>query len=663
MSLWTSSSVAQEIYVPNKAVNKANYKMDIRLDIDEKKIFGTTILMWKNTSKDTIRDLYFHLYYNAFRNAQSTFFREGGLPEFLTSDIDEVCGWGWSHILKINDAEGNDLTAEMSYVQPDDNNADDKTVLRVLLPKALLPTEESYITFEWQAKIPKTMPRTGYNMDYYFLAQWFPKLGVYEEAGTRYATEGSWNCHQYHSLGEYYSDFGSYDVLLTVPDKYKVAATGQLIGQEKNILKDDNDVAIGATMTWHYIAESVIDFTWSASPHYIISEDNYKDTELKLYSYPGKAHFAERYFPTLKYCMAYLEDKLGPYPYPSLTIIDPPIHGLFTGGMEYPTLISSLSFNSLPAGIKTPEILVVHEFIHQYFMQMVATHEVEEPWMDEGLTSYYEGRILDSYFDAKTSTLDFWGVRAGNKEWNRAEYFGGDNPQIASNARKSWHYKHGGYGPISYNKTALWLETMEGLLGIDVMDEILKTYYQRWQYKHPARQDFINIANEVTIQNLPQQFPKGLDWYFEQVLYGTGLCDYAVASIDNKEIQTRRGYYLDMNDCNPEITRQEKSKYKSTVILHRLGEIQIPTTVKVILDDGKIQVFNWDGIDRSSEVVIESDFKIVAAHIDPSNKITLDKDILNNTLTLHKQTAGIRTLSAKFIAIFQNILETLSCLV
>jgi len=626
----------------------ANYIMDIQLDVSQNKLYGKTVLTWQNPSSDEIDHLLFHMYYNAFRNSKSTFFVERGVPEFLTKNIDQDCGWGWSHINKISDVNGHEISGAMSYIQTDDNNVEDKTVLKLILPEPVKANGRIELTIEWEAKIPKTMPRTGYNKDFYFFAQWFPKLGVYEPAGMRYATEGQWNCHQYHSAGEYYADFGNYKVNLTVPEDHTVAATGQLMGQKKK----------GNLRTWSFVANDVIDFTWTSSPQYVITEENYKNTEIKLYTYPHKQYLAERYLPTIKYCMAYLDEHVGEYPYPTLSIIDPPIYGMYTGGMEYPTLITSLSFCFFPDGFKTPEILVVHEFIHQYFMQMIATHEVEEAWMDEGLTTYFEGRILDSYMTPHTSTIDFWGVKIGNKEWNRHEFFSVGNPQIASNARKSWQYKHGGYGTISYNKTALWLQTLEGLVGIKTMDKVMKTYFQEWKFKHPARQDFIDIANEVITKDHPNKFPQGMDWYFEQVLYGTGLCDYKIHSIENNKSTEQRGFFKDHNQC--ETNSEDIDSYTSTVILHRLGEINVPVEIEVKYENGEQQLFNWDGKDRSSEIVIYTKSKIISATIDPNRKISLDKNLLNNSLTTKPRYAKTRPLSAKLVTATQHLLELVS---
>ena len=629
----------------------ANYDMDIFLDVENKKIDASTKLTWKNISSDTIMELYFHLYYNAFKNAKSTFFKERGVPQWLTTDIDQECGWGWSHITEFKDGMGNDLSSRMYYVQPDDNNKDDQTVLRVDLTEPIYPGESHVFNFKWQAKVPKTMPRTGYNKDFYFFAQWFPKTGVYEPAGMRFAKEGQWNCHQYHSSGEYYADFGNYDVKMSVPNDYIVASSGELKGQSKE----------GDRKIWHFKGHDIIDFTWSCSPHYVLHEDTYKDTKIKFYTYPYKEYLKSRYFPTIKFCMAYLDEHLGPYPYKTLSIIDPPIHGMFTGGMEYPTIITSLSFCFFPEGIRTPETLVVHEYIHQYFMQMVATHEVEEAWMDEGMTTYYEGRILDSYLGQHTSTIDVLGVKCGNREFNRTEFFASDNVTIAPNSIKSWNYKHGGYGDIAYNKAALWLETLEGLIGVELMDKIMRSYFQKWKFKHPSRYDFIQIVNDIVKDEMSQQYPNGMDWYFDQVLYGTEVCDYKVRSISNDENESPRGFIDNIDNCS--IIESEHKKYTSEVIIERKGGVQLPIEIELTFDDSTVEVFSWDGQSRSHDVTLQSDKKIIAAKIDPFRKIMLDQNLINNSLTITPQKKGIKKVLNKVLTSLQQIMESITLVI
>ena len=421
------------------------------------------------------------------------------------------------------------------------------------------------------------------------------------------------------------------------------------------------------TATWHYRAEDVIDFTWTASPHFVVQESQWKHVKLKLMTYSDHAHFADRYFSTIKNALEYMDKYVGKYPYPSLTIIDPPIHGLFTGGMEYPTLITSLSFCFLPKGIKTPETLAVHEFVHQYFMQMVATHEVEEPWMDEGFTTYFEGRILDHYYGEQTSTIDWMGVKIGNAAFNRAEYLSSENPKIAENDRRSWQYKHGGYGTIAYNKTAMWLRTLEGLVGRKTMDEIMKTYFQRWQFKHPCGKNFVEVVNEIVAKNHPGKFEdNNMNWFFKQVLHGSELCDYKVAEIINDPVNKRAGFFEDEYNCEQEennTSNPHNVKYNSQVILHRLGELKIPIEVRVNFDDGTSVMEYWKGSERSYEFGYKGNNRIESVIIDPERKNDMDKNLLNNSLSIKHQDKGIRKYWLQFLTNIQQLMQSLALFV
>jgi len=140
----------------------ANYEIDVKLDAEQKKLIAHTKLVWKNPSQDTVRDLQFHLYYNAFKNSESTFFSERGLPAIFKTSLQEDCNWSWVEIQNMTDEYGNDLATQMHYIQPDDENKSDQTVLRVPLPRPVLPNESIEVEFDWVGKIPKTMIRTGH---------------------------------------------------------------------------------------------------------------------------------------------------------------------------------------------------------------------------------------------------------------------------------------------------------------------------------------------------------------------------------------------------------------------------------------------------------------------------------------------------------------------
>ena len=669
---------------PALSPRTANYDIKAYLDAKAHKITAKQTLYWTNPSDDTIRSLQFHLYYNAFKNTESTFLRErNDFPSFLKNSEEDCLKWAWLEVQKMVDEYGNDLTPTMHYIQPDDGNEFDQTVLNVPLKQAVLPHESIKIDMDWESKIPNIAARTGYNKEYYFMAQWFPKVGVYEPAGTRFAEKGQWNCHQYHSSGEYYADFGVYEVAINVPNEYVVGSSGSLIKEAKT----------AARTTYTYKLEDVIDFTWTASPHFVIQETTWKDVTIKLLTYPHHTHFAERYFRTTKNALEYLDKHIGVYPYKTLTIVDPPIHGLFTGGMEYPTLVSSLSFCFLPKGIKTPETLVTHEFVHQYFMQMVASNEQEEPWLDEGFTTYFEGRILDHYEGEKTSTIDVWGIKAGNIEFNRAEFLAMDNPKIAENNRWSWDYNHGGYGKIAYNKTALWLRTLEGLVGLETMDEIMKTYFERWKFKHPCGQDFFDIVNEIVPKNHGNELGENMDWFFEQVFYGSDICDYSVANIYNQPTSKASGFFEDLDNCvimtidrnhkNTYIASFDKdskvlknlnkqslvaqnskeSLFKSEVVLHRLGEVKLPVEIEILFEDGTKRLEKWNGQERSMGFKYVGESKIKSVEIDPEQKIYMDANFLNNSKTVEIQITGIRKYWLQFLVSVQHVMEMLSLLV
>ncbi len=266
--------------------------------------------------------------------------------------------------------DGENLTGKIKFIQPDNDNKKDQTVVRVPLSDSILPGETITIDIKFKSKLPKIFARTGFAENYFFAGQWFPKIGVYEHAGMRHAKKGGWNCHQFHANSEFYADYGVYNVNITVPKDYVVGAVGQLLDEKIQ----------GTEKTFRFKADDVIDFSWTASQRFIEYKDKWGDVDIRLLIQPEHKDLAERHFESAKIALDYFTAHLGPYPYPNLTIIDPPLSGAGSGGMEYPTLITAGSVAWLPNGIRAIEMVTIHEFGHQYFMGILATNEFEEAW-------------------------------------------------------------------------------------------------------------------------------------------------------------------------------------------------------------------------------------------------------------------------------------------
>jgi hypothetical protein len=191
------------------------YKIDVKLDTDAKTVSGNMEAFWVNRSSDTVPDIRMHLYMNAFRSNRTTLYREsGGSPGEKEKDL------GWIGIRSFRDKNNVDLMPRMEYISPDDGNREDKTVVRVLLPEPAKPGDTIFVNIDFETKLPSKIRRTGYSDNYYFVAQWFPKFGVYEPAGMRFVTKGGWNCHQFHANSEFYSNHSVYDVTVTLPANY-----------------------------------------------------------------------------------------------------------------------------------------------------------------------------------------------------------------------------------------------------------------------------------------------------------------------------------------------------------------------------------------------------------------------------------------------------------
>jgi len=630
----------------------ANYDMEVKLDTEKKTIDGQMKLTWRNISQDTIQELQFHLYLNAFKNTKTTFMKEsGGRFRGDAAGKDEL-SWGYIDIKDIRLKDGENLTSKIEFIQPDDGNKDDQTVIRIPLADStgVMPGQTITILCKFKSKLPEIFARTGFVGDYFFVGQWFPKIAVYEPAGMRYSTKGTRNCHQFHAWSEFYADFGVYNVSITVPKDYTVGATGQIIDEKSN----------GNEKTYKYHAEDVVDFAWTASQKYIDLRDEWENVQIRLLLQPEHKDQAERHFISIKVALDYFEKHLGKYPYPNITVIDPPIYGMGSGGMEYPTLITAGSIAWMPDGIKMTEMVTIHEFGHQYFMGILASNEFEEAWMDEGMNSYFETLIMDHAYGKNTAMFDFAGIRIGDTEMQRIGYTHSDYRNIAESYRYAWEYPHGGYGMNSYNKPATFLNTLHRMIGNDCMDDIMKTYYQRWKFKHPSSKDFIAIVNEIVTKHHKEKFGKNMNWFFDQVLYGNQICDYKIYRIYNNKINKSQGLFdLEGEKVSADKMPGDSTKiYESKVRIKREGGVIMPVEVLIRFEDGQEITKTWSGQERSHEFKFFTNSKIVLAQIDPNNKILIDVNLANNSKQHEANTNPIWKYTVKFLFWMQNIIQS-----
>ncbi len=684
------------------------YKMTAALDAATKTIKGHYTLVWRNHSPDTIPDLYFHLYLNAFKNADSTRMRESNLGRGRRREAlrrwkadAEESKWGWVDVDRIAIVGGADLTPSKTFVHPDDDNASDRTVMRVVLPEPIPAQGSIELSVDFTSKLPRAVARTGYAGDYFFVAQWFPKIGVYEGPGDRGRTTGAWNCHQFHVNTEFYADYGVYDVELTVPSNLVVGATGFLRNERRNS---------GGTTTYNFYQEDVHDFTWTASPHFVKLTRTFewgkevrgdeivtwarilnlpadqvalRDVEVILLLQPDHRHLADRYFRAAFNSIKYFGLWYGKYPYDTLTVVDP-ARNSNSGGMEYPTLITGGAYFWPGEYSSQPEGVTVHEFGHQFWYGLVGNNEFEEAFLDEGFDTYSTGKVLAVAYPNRCSYTRLFGMPvllypwfsvqvpkfpfAGVGEIPMGEYFscvGSSEPPERRDsylshaadddiARNAWQYLSGtSYGVNSYDRTALTLWTLENYLGVDTMARVMRTYHQRWRFRHPALQDFIDTVNEVS--------GRDMNWFFQQFFYSANLVDYAVTEIRKEPAEDKAGYYDEgggkrFYSEEAEGQAGEKNGEKpqqSTVTVRRLGGVTVPVDILVRFDGGGTVREQWDG--KYRWIKFTYDQAVKSAEVDPDRKLALEANWTNNSRTVDQDNRAAAKWYVRWIFWLENL--------
>jgi len=363
----------------------------------------------------------------------------------------------------------------------------------------------------------------------------------------------------------------------------------------------------------------------------------FQGTDIEILMPPEHCAFADRYIEAIEHGLAYMAENVGVYPYPKITVVDPPVHALNSGFMEYPMMITAASFYGIPKNIRSVESLVIHEFVHMYFMASLASNEKEEAWLDEGFVTYYEDRILDYYYGEKSSFYNVLGFRSGNAENSRLEYTKLDHSRLGPIAKPGWEIR-GPYKGLIYAKTSSMLRTLEGLVGQTAMDNLIQSYFEAYKFKHPKEDDFRKIAATVLAD---KEIGFDLELFFDQCLHGTEICDYEVVTIEN----------------NTSISGK-----KTNVVLSQNGGLQFPVTVEILYENGSTSFLEWDGAPGEKILEFESGIKIKAVNIDPNNKVNLDINFNNNSLTYSPNKKPIVKYASKSAHWMQTVLTYASFL-
>lgn len=517
---------------------EVNYRIAVKLDDAQHKLSGEALVSYHNQSPDTLSFLYFHLWANAFRD-RSTAFADQKIrmrsARFYFAKDSELGGYEDIDFL----AQGETLSWSLDPQNPD--------IARVDLPQPLKPGERIDLSIPFQLRIPASFSRLGHVGESYQLTQWYPKPAVYDRDG--------WHPMPYLDMGEFYSEFGSFDVEITLPANYVAGATGVLQtpsemeflekkaaetrewlekdppqpeSQASALKKDTIPPSDKEWKTIRYTAERVHDFAWFADKRFRVLKG-----EVELAS--GRRVDTWAFFTYLeswlwKDAISYLNrsvrfysDLVGEYPYPQATAVMSALSA--GGGMEYPMItVIGTSGNA-----KALDVVITHEVGHNWFYGILASNERDHAWMDEGTNTYYEHRYTETYY-GKDLFGDFLpkflsrGIDAEMGELGyllQARRHRDQAPDTHSDDFKDLNYWLG-----AYEKPGRAFRHLEAAIGREAFDRAMQAYYREWEFRHPQPEDLKQVLERETGQKL--------DWLFEGYLFSNEKIDYAVKGLEKK---------------------------------------------------------------------------------------------------------------------------------
>lgn len=519
---------------------EVHYRISATLNDTAHVLNAQLSLHYINNSPDTLQEIWFHLWPNAYRDQTTAFaaqaIREGKSRFYFAKDnlLGNISGLDF----RINDKA-------IQWML--DNQNPDIAVLRLDVP--LLPKQGIEIETPFVVKIPASFSRLGHVGQSYQMTQWYPKPAVYDRGG--------WHAMPYLDMGEFYSEFGSFEVELSVPENYIVMATGSLettteldfleqkaaetsawlkASSEETLqkLRDTFPASTPQYKTIRYRAEKVHDFAWFADKRFHVQSDQIslpsgKTVKTWTAFTNAEAHLWKDAINYVNRSLAFYSEAVGEYPWPQATAVQSALSA--GGGMEYPMI----TVIGLSGTARSLDEVITHEVGHNWFYGILASNERDHAWMDEGLNSYYENRYMARHYEPETfrGLVPEFLIKGSKMGLGELAYLyqarRGLNqaPDTPSESFPGINYLLG-----AYELPASALAFLESYMGRLAFDSMMQAYYIAWQFKHPQPAD------------LRQHFEKftgaPLNWLFDGWLYSNQKTDYTITSLK----ETQEGYQI-----------------------------------------------------------------------------------------------------------------------
>ncbi|WP_316788698.1 M1 family metallopeptidase [Pedobacter frigoris] len=481
-----------------------SYDIDVTLNDQEKSLKGFETIVYKNNSPSTLDFIWFHIWPNAYKQESTALFQQ---IRNDTSRVKKLKNYSYGSIEGLNFK----VNGAVAVTEPH-SNPQYIDIIKVKLNSPLKPGDSVKITTDFKVKLPSYFSRSGFADGEFMVCQWYPKPAVFDKSG--------WHEFPYLDMGEFYSDYASFNVNITVPNNYVVGATGVLQNTDelaaykslgaKNVANRDGKPAVyvpkakSGTKKLTYKISNVPDFAWFADKDFVIQYDTVKLESGKVidaftYYHNKKGSLWVNSIDYTKDAVKKYSGWIGDYEYPVVQVVEGPENNS-SGGMEYPTITL---ITSPDAKKESLDGVIAHEVGHNWFMSMLGSNERMHTWLDEGLNTYFQFRYEAGKYRANSIFGDH--IPAEIKALPEKDFLNslynamGNIPmQSAIEIPADKFASSDEYGIISYVKTALWLYILESQAGREKMDKAFKLYFSKWKNKHPQPED-LKAAFEESI--------------------------------------------------------------------------------------------------------------------------------------------------------------------